>query len=183
MCSTKWTAGCGEASRDIHPWNMCKDGFNYHGAEIDVMGGSFGRIQGSAKAVVFEHLHFATALLDLRGFLSTHSSGISEHLNSRVASSARTYTGAADGIADLCRPCGTTSWEKHPMRTKDELADFLRQGTGEGMLVSHKTMVDIFDFAITAETVNEWLQSTALNFEAEGPSQGTVPQWSFRRKK
>ncbi len=26
-----------------------KDGFNYHGAEIDVMGGSFGRIQGSAQ--------------------------------------------------------------------------------------------------------------------------------------
>src|SRR3982074_3009025 len=26
-----------------------KDGFNYHGAEIDVMGGSFGRLQGSAQ--------------------------------------------------------------------------------------------------------------------------------------
>ena len=26
-----------------------KDGFNYHGAEIDTMGGSFGRIQGSAQ--------------------------------------------------------------------------------------------------------------------------------------
>jgi outer membrane receptor protein involved in Fe transport len=26
-----------------------KDGFNYHGAEVDVMGGSFGRIQGSAQ--------------------------------------------------------------------------------------------------------------------------------------
>src|ERR1700761_7201622 len=26
-----------------------KDGFNYHGAEIDVMGGSYGRIQGSAQ--------------------------------------------------------------------------------------------------------------------------------------
>ena len=26
-----------------------KDGFNYHGAEIDTMGGSFGRIQSSAQ--------------------------------------------------------------------------------------------------------------------------------------
>jgi outer membrane receptor protein involved in Fe transport len=26
-----------------------KDGFNYHGAEIDVMGGSYGRVQGSAQ--------------------------------------------------------------------------------------------------------------------------------------
>ena len=26
-----------------------KDGFNYHGAEIDIMGGSFGRIQGAAQ--------------------------------------------------------------------------------------------------------------------------------------
>ena len=26
-----------------------KDGFNYHGAEINVMGGSFGRLQGSAQ--------------------------------------------------------------------------------------------------------------------------------------
>ena len=26
-----------------------KDGFNYHGAEIDTMGGSFGRVQSSAQ--------------------------------------------------------------------------------------------------------------------------------------
>ena len=26
-----------------------KDGFNYHGAEVDVMGGSFGRIQSSLQ--------------------------------------------------------------------------------------------------------------------------------------
>jgi hypothetical protein len=29
--------------------------------------------------------------------------------------------------------------------------------------------------------VNDWLKGVDLNFEA-GPSQGTVPQWIFRRQ-
>ena len=43
-------------------------------------------------------------------------------------------------------------------------------------------MVDIFDFAVTEKTVSDWLRSNALALEARA-SQGTVVQWSFRRKK
>jgi hypothetical protein len=48
--------------------------------------------------------------------------------------------------------------------------------------VPHGDIVEIFDLAVTADTVNEWLQQASLNFEGS-PSMGTVPQWSFHRKK
>jgi hypothetical protein len=62
------------------------------------------------------------------------------------------------------------------------LANFLRKASGD-VVVPNEDVVDIFDdVGLTADTVNRWLKSTALNFEAS-PSQGTVAQWSFRRKK
>jgi hypothetical protein len=40
----------------------------------------------------------------------------------------------------------------------------------------------IVGVAASTKTINDWLKSVGLNFEAS-PSQGTVPQWIFRRKK
>jgi hypothetical protein len=68
-----------------------------------------------------------------------------------------------------------------PMKTKAELADFLRKTSGD-VVMPHEGMVDIFDFAVTEKTVSDWLRSNALALEARA-SQGTVVQWSFRRKK
>jgi hypothetical protein len=69
------------------------------------------------------------------------------------------------------------------MKTKDELADFLRSRSAGDVSVPHGVMVEIFDdVALTADTVNKWLRTSGLKFEA-GLGHGTVPQWSFDRKK
>jgi hypothetical protein len=67
------------------------------------------------------------------------------------------------------------------MKTKAELADFLRKASSD-VVVPYKDMVAIFDdVGLRADTVNQWLKSTALNFEASR-SLAAVPQWSFRRR-
>jgi hypothetical protein len=67
------------------------------------------------------------------------------------------------------------------MKTKTELADFLREEVSRDAVVPHGEMIDIFDdIHLTAETVNRWLRSNGLNFEASF-GQGTVMQWSFCR--
>jgi hypothetical protein len=68
------------------------------------------------------------------------------------------------------------------MKTKSELADFLRNGSTEEMIVTNQDMVEILGVAASAKTVNEWLATVGLNFEASF-SHGTVPQWIFRRPK
>jgi hypothetical protein len=76
---------------------------------------------------------------------------------------------------------GALALRVHPMKTKAGLADFLREASGD-VVVPNGDMVDIFnDVALPADTVNQWLKNTGLNFEAS-PSQGTVAQWSFRRR-
>jgi hypothetical protein len=57
------------------------------------------------------------------------------------------------------------------MKTKAELADFLREASSD-VVVPHDDMVDIFnDVGLTADTVNEWLRNTAFNFDA-APAKG-----------
>jgi hypothetical protein len=68
------------------------------------------------------------------------------------------------------------------MKTKADLADFLRNRSTGDVSVPYGDMIEIFDLAVTADTINEWLKHASLNFEAS-PSMGTVPQWSFHRKK
>lgn len=51
------------------------------------------------------------------------------------------------------------------MKTKAELADFLRSRSAGDVSVTHGVMVEIFDdVALTVDTVNKWLRTFGLKF-------------------
>ena len=68
------------------------------------------------------------------------------------------------------------------MKTKADLASFLRARSEGDVVVPHGTIVEIFhDHAVAVGTVNAWLKSNGLNYESNF-SHSTAAQWIFAAK-
>ena len=67
------------------------------------------------------------------------------------------------------------------MKTKEELAEFLRKGQHETMTVPHRQMVYIFGIAVLNDTVEKWLKALGLDFVVKQIA--TTGDWDFQRPK